>query len=118
MHSMVRIRLSLQHLLSMARDYLAKYEKDALRTAGNDFNELACGYMEDLSLHRADRHAQELRWSLGNRRQPPGRRSTERPITPRASNMYLRIRKVRPLSRIRLGTIRSCYQFTSAAELV
>jgi len=35
-----------EHLLSMARDYLAKYEKDAERT-GDDFNEVAYGYMLD-----------------------------------------------------------------------
>jgi tetratricopeptide (TPR) repeat protein len=35
-----------EHLLSMARDYLAKYEKDAERT-GDGFNEVAYGYMVD-----------------------------------------------------------------------
>jgi len=35
-----------EHLLSMARDYLAKYEKDAERT-GDDFNEVAYEYMVD-----------------------------------------------------------------------
>jgi tetratricopeptide (TPR) repeat protein len=35
-----------EHLQSMARDYLAKYEKDAERT-GDDFNEVAYGYMLD-----------------------------------------------------------------------
>jgi tetratricopeptide (TPR) repeat protein len=35
-----------EHLLSMSRDYLAKYEKDAERTGG-DFNEVAYGYMVD-----------------------------------------------------------------------
>ena len=34
------------HLQSMARDYLAKYEKDAERT-GDDFNEVAYGYLVD-----------------------------------------------------------------------
>jgi tetratricopeptide (TPR) repeat protein len=35
-----------EHLLSMARDYLDKYEKDAERT-GDDFNEVAYEYMVD-----------------------------------------------------------------------
>jgi tetratricopeptide (TPR) repeat protein len=35
-----------EHLLSMAKDYLAKYEKDAERT-DDDFNEVAYGYMVD-----------------------------------------------------------------------
>ena len=34
------------HLQSMARDYLSKYEKDAERT-GDDFNEVAYGYLVD-----------------------------------------------------------------------
>jgi tetratricopeptide (TPR) repeat protein len=35
-----------EHLLSMAKDYLAKYEKDAERT-GEGFNDVAYGYMVD-----------------------------------------------------------------------
>jgi len=35
-----------EHLLSMARDYLAKYEKDA-KSASDGFNEVAYGYMVD-----------------------------------------------------------------------
>jgi tetratricopeptide (TPR) repeat protein len=35
-----------EHLLSMAKDYLAKYKKDADKT-GDDFNEVAYGYMVD-----------------------------------------------------------------------
>jgi tetratricopeptide (TPR) repeat protein len=35
-----------EHLLSMARDYLAKYEKDA-KSASEGFNEVAYGYMVD-----------------------------------------------------------------------
>ncbi len=36
-----------EHLQSIARDYLDKYEKDAERTGDDDFNELAYEYMVD-----------------------------------------------------------------------
>jgi tetratricopeptide (TPR) repeat protein len=36
-----------EHLLSMARDYLAKYEQDADRDDGNGFNPVAYEYMVD-----------------------------------------------------------------------
>jgi tetratricopeptide (TPR) repeat protein len=36
-----------KHLLSMARDYLDKYEKDAERSDDDDFNELAYEYLVD-----------------------------------------------------------------------
>jgi tetratricopeptide (TPR) repeat protein len=36
-----------EHLLSIADDYLAKYEKDAERSGDDDFNEVAYGYMVD-----------------------------------------------------------------------
>jgi tetratricopeptide (TPR) repeat protein len=51
-----------EHLLSMARDYLAKYEKDAER-AGDDFNEVAYGYMVD-ALERLSGMDRELKRAL------------------------------------------------------
>ena len=51
-----------EHLLSMARDYLAKYEKDAERT-GDDFNEVAYGYMVD-ALERLSIMDRELKRAL------------------------------------------------------
>jgi tetratricopeptide (TPR) repeat protein len=51
-----------EHLLSMARDYLAKYEKDAERT-GDSFNEVAYGYMVD-ALERLSDMDRELKRAL------------------------------------------------------
>ncbi len=51
-----------EHLLSMARDYLSKYEKDAERT-GDSFNEVAYGYMVD-ALERLSDMDRELKRAL------------------------------------------------------
>jgi Flp pilus assembly protein TadD len=48
-----------EHLLSMAKDYLAKYEKDAERT-GEGFNDVAYGYMVD-ALDRLSNMDRELK---------------------------------------------------------
>jgi hypothetical protein len=48
-----------EHLLSMAKDFLAKYEKDAERT-GDDFNEVAYEYMVD-ALDRLSSMDRELK---------------------------------------------------------
>jgi tetratricopeptide (TPR) repeat protein len=48
-----------EHLLSMAKDYLTKYEKDAERN-GDDFNEVAYGYMVD-ALDRLSSMDRELK---------------------------------------------------------
>jgi tetratricopeptide (TPR) repeat protein len=51
-----------EHLLSMARDYLAKYEKDAERT-DDSFNEVAYGYMVD-ALDRLSSMDRELKHAV------------------------------------------------------
>jgi tetratricopeptide (TPR) repeat protein len=51
-----------EHLLSIARDYLDKYEQDAQRT-GDDFNEVAYGYMVD-ALDRLSGMDRELKRAL------------------------------------------------------
>jgi tetratricopeptide (TPR) repeat protein len=49
-----------EHLLGMAHDYLAKYEKYATGTECNDFNEVAYGHMVD-ALHRLSGMDRELK---------------------------------------------------------